>query len=572
VRKRYSGTLIGLALLLVFTIVIPAIPHVKAIGGLALDGSGFGSALSDSCSLTGTLSTVKNPDLIVALLVMNDTTTTATVSDTAMLTWKMRSSQTGPSEVQIFFYYAIAPESLSADVVTFALSKATGADCYALGVSGADINVPFDQNLAMPSKASGDSTSWSIGYTTNNPNDLLIILEGFCAQGTDVSGSPLGFTAGVGAANAEAHTTNCPANYLQGHTYYEIVSATQASTPVPWTFNTQSSPFAVIGDAIQSAPGPLSALVEVGSNAVDVGQQASFSCTGAGGVPPYTYSWAFGDGSTGSGASTTHIYNTPGTMNVACTVTDSLGTIANDAVQLMANPRVTLASITCAGPSITDHGSACDVTVIDNSPGAFITPTGIVGLGQTGVAGTFTACMLAGSGASATCISTFTASTPGTAAITASYPGDSTHKSSGGTESITVSSALSISSFTASLTSVDAGDKVTFTVTTSGGYGALSYSYANLPAGCLSTNSTTLSCSPTSAGNYRVTVIVSDRAMESANATTTITVGPQRILGLPQAMGLAVIFAAIVGTSTMLIMSVALALRRKKRRQAPATA
>jgi hypothetical protein len=67
-------------------------------------------------------------------------------------------------------------------------------------------------------------------------------------------------------------------------------------------------------------------------------------------------------------------------------------------------------------------------------------------------------------------------------------------------------------------------------------------------------------------------VTVTDRAMESANATTIITVGPQRVLGLPQAMGLAVIFGAIIGTSALIVLSVALTLRRKKRRRAPTMA
>jgi Na+/phosphate symporter len=67
-------------------------------------------------------------------------------------------------------------------------------------------------------------------------------------------------------------------------------------------------------------------------------------------------------------------------------------------------------------------------------------------------------------------------------------------------------------------------------------------------------------------------VMVTDRAMESANATTIITVGPQRVLGLPQAMGLAVIFGAIVGTSALTVLLLSLTLRRKKGRRPPTTA
>ena len=422
------------------------------------------------------------------MLAINDTTTTVTPpSDTASLSWTPRASLKELPNVQIVYYYAIASVPLSADSVTFGLSSAVAAVCLGFGVSGADTSAPFDPNVGMPNKNSGSSSTATLEYDTSNPNDLLIVLEGFCAQGAAGSGSPSGFTL-VNGGNVRP--SNCAAEGFQSVIYSEIVSTTQSSSTnsVTWTFDTAISPFAVIGDAIQSAPGP------------------------------------------------------------------------------------TLTSVTCAGPFIANRGSTCNVTVIDNSPGTFITPTGTVGLSQTGVTGTFTACILVGTSASATCSSIFTASTNGTVAITASYPGDSTHTSSTGTTSIAVSSALSITFFTASPTMLDPGEKVTFTVTTSGGDGALSYSYANLPASCLSVNATSLSCYPTSSGNYRVTVTVTDRAMESANATAIITVGPQRVLGLPQAIGLAVIIGAIAGTGGVVVLSVAIALRRKKGRQAPAKA
>jgi len=41
--------------------------------------------------------------------------------------------------------------------------------------------------------------------------------------------------------------------------------------------------------------------------------------------PLVSWNWSFGDGSTGSGAQTTHVYFTPGTYTASLTVTDSLG-------------------------------------------------------------------------------------------------------------------------------------------------------------------------------------------------------------------------------------------------------
>jgi chitodextrinase len=77
-----------------------------------------------------------------------------------------------------------------------------------------------------------------------------------------------------------------------------------------------------------NTPGPLRALALTSPISVDVGQLVYFSCSGAGGASPYSYSWTFGDGSSVTGASPSHTYSTLGMMNISCTVTDSFGTIA----------------------------------------------------------------------------------------------------------------------------------------------------------------------------------------------------------------------------------------------------
>jgi len=245
---------------------------------------------------------------------------------------------------------------------------------------------------------------------------------------------------------------------LASTSYSFYLITTDQCTGCPASFPSPSSSNTV---SIQT-PGPLTSAISAPTNPVEVGEPASFTCAAGGGVPPYTYSWGFGDGAAGEGAMLSHTYGTPGVVAVSCTVTDNLGTAAKDSTDVM------------------------------------------------------------------------------------------------------VGSDPSIVTFTVSPSTLLPGDKVTFDVSASGGYGALSYSYANLPPGCLTTNSTSLSCYPTSSGNYRVTVTVTDRGMESANATAVLTVGPQRVLGLPQAMGLAVIFGGVAAIG-VLILSIFLTLRRKRR-------
>ncbi len=81
-----------------------------------------------------------------------------------------------------------------------------------------------------------------------------------------------------------------------------------------------------------------------------------------------------------------------------------------------------------------------------------------------------------------------------------------------------------ITAFSASPSSVAAGSSTTFTVSVSGGKSPYTYSYATLPAGCTSSNTSSLQCTPSTAGNYTVTVTVTDANKHSVNRATILTV------------------------------------------------
>jgi hypothetical protein len=211
-------------------------------------------------------------------------------------------------------------------------------------------------------------------------------------------------------------------------------------------------------------PSPLSASVASHPSTLDVGQSVSFSCVGSGGTPPYIYSWAFGDGIIGAGPTPSHIYNTTGTMNATCTVTDHLDSTASRSTYLIVSARPSIATIHAQPPT------------------------------------------------------------------------------------------------------ADLGDSVTFATIATGGSGTYTYSWTNLPPGCASANASSITCMPASSGKYGVTVLVTDSAGESAASTITISVNPQRVLGLPRETGLAVIFGSLGAIVLSGIIGATLTLQRRRQR------
>jgi PKD repeat protein len=67
----------------------------------------------------------------------------------------------------------------------------------------------------------------------------------------------------------------------------------------------------------------------------------SFSANASGGTSPYSFAWAFGDGSTGSDASCQHTYTDPGTYTVQLTAVDANGSIAQVTSTILAYPAPT---------------------------------------------------------------------------------------------------------------------------------------------------------------------------------------------------------------------------------------
>lgn len=108
---------------------------------------------------------------------------------------------------------------------------------------------------------------------------------------------------------------------------------------------------------------------------------------------------------------------------------------------------------------------------------------------------------------------------------------DKQGKTANDTLKLTVNPAVAgnpvIASFTATPSSLTLGGSSTIAVKATGGTPPYSYAYAGLPPGCSAGNLAQFTCTPTSPGNFSISVTVTDSAAKSASGSVLLSVTGQ---------------------------------------------
>jgi PKD repeat protein len=95
-----------------------------------------------------------------------------------------------------------------------------------------------------------------------------------------------------------------------------------------------------------------------------LGEAVNFTASATGGTPPYTFSWAFGDGGIGGNLSSiTHVYTTNGPFEAQITVSDLVGGVARGFVN------VTIRLEALAGSTDTSGASPLTVSFVGQAQG-----------------------------------------------------------------------------------------------------------------------------------------------------------------------------------------------------------
>lgn len=238
---------------------------------------------------------------------------------------------------------------------------------------------------------------------------------------------------------------------------------------------------------------------------VDAGQSVSFTGSASDGVSPYTYSWDFGDGSTGSTAQNpTYAYTSAGTYTVTLTVTDADKTSST----------ASFVETVDAAPSASTAGSPTTSDV-----GRPVTFHGTASSGSGGYSYDWN--FGDGSKDSTAKNPTHTYSDPGTykvvLTVTDSQGGTATSKL---TE--TVDPALTVTASTSTSTPA-LNQPVSFTASASGGSGTYTYSW-DFGDGSSPSGKQDPTHSYPAAGSYSVTLTIADGNGVSVTKTLTETV------------------------------------------------
>src|SRR6266496_2943049 len=319
-------------------------------------------------------------------------------------------------------------------------------------------------------------------FTTQKAALFIVFDEGndFCPTGNSSSDCVVAAWAGPAVKKAYSSSTS--------YNHYSYLSTLEASWNLPSLTSNDASATPMTEFFGTSPPPTLSASFTYSPSSPQIGQTVSFISSASGGTTPYTYSWSFGDGSTGTGSSPKHTYSSAGTLTVALTVKDN-----GSPQQTKTSPQ----SITVSGapPPLTASFAYSPSSVQAGQPVTFTASAG-------GGTSPFTFSWSFGDGSAGT-------GSP----VTHTYSSAGSYTTSLTVKDSSIPQQTATSQKAVSATSPPPSDSINFTASARGGNPPYSYSWDFGNGASASGVSATYSYA--SAGSYEVTLTVIDSANRS---------------------------------------------------------
>ena len=406
--------------------------------------------------------------------------------------------------------------SWSASSANFGCGVANAAtySCTPITAKGS----PFNVTVAVTDSWGFVGTATSPAYTVYSDPTVGVPSAVPASGGIDYGkGGNVTFTSGAVTGGLAAYTyswTTLPSWCVNSNAITMTCTPTGSGSFSVGVTVTDSNKFSIASPILNyTVNAPITAKLTGSIVQMDVGQTVNLTTVASGGSGTYTYSYTGLPAGCGGTTSTLACSpSAPGNFSVTATVVDSTGySVVTNAFNLTVNLAPKIASGLTVTPSAIVIGASISVAV---------SATGGTGSLRYAYSGLPSGCT-AQNVSSFSCTPTATGTSTVTVVIT-----DAVGKSVSSSATVTVKpkNPPSISSFTASPSTITIGSSTTFTVVASGGTPPLTYVYTGLPQGCSSINQTSLKCTPGQTGSFTVGVTVTDAAGLFASSSTSLTV------------------------------------------------
>ncbi|HYG77652.1 MAG TPA: Ig-like domain-containing protein, partial [Planctomycetota bacterium] len=192
-------------------------------------------------------------------------------------------------------------------------------------------------NISVKRKPSVALTSPSDGTTLRAGSDITISADAVASDGSITSVEFFDGTTLLGTATQSPYSI--PWNSIAAGSYAISAIATDdlgVSTASP----------AIRINVVADTPPEVTSPAKPGQNSVVPGQEATFSVGASG--DNLQYVWDFGDGSSGTGATATHVYTSPGIYTATVTITNASGSSVSSSTQVVVLGALTVSKLSGA--------------------------------------------------------------------------------------------------------------------------------------------------------------------------------------------------------------------------------
>ena len=214
-----------------------------ASSGLSIDGAQpayCGSTSYTSC--TAHLTTSKANDLIIAFCTVSSGSLTPSIQDSGGHNWRIRDYNS--ADPVAYEWYTTASSPLTSDAITCSTTSDININLIVFGVSGANLNAPFDPSPSFPYTNAGTGGTPSVGVELATSPDLVL---GLIAE---AGGPGCGYPSDGSGFSTITMSGNPPCNVAE----YAATSATGSYTV---DFGSVGSrPYSFFADAIESVTTP----------------------------------------------------------------------------------------------------------------------------------------------------------------------------------------------------------------------------------------------------------------------------------------------------------------------------